>query len=287
MMSLILLNTLLALITLMQNFCSVLLSNLVKKKVQGFSQKDEVLTREYELVREALFTDEDDQSGWFYHLWLLDQTVKAESPLLASSWPANGSDLVLLGDRCLDSCTSSPFNTFQFDSRTFPLILYFNQPVEGVNSSTITVSSEFNTNKDVIWKPISTINSTAAKVWVAQLNFPDVELHSVEACPVEVTLGHSQGIISSSGTNFSHSSSFAFTVRVQPIKTELAEGSGLEKISWRDVNFHIYEPHSPESDVVVPIHRLNIKNKHDSTSSTWQAKIIAEEIEHFRDLLDW
>uniref|UniRef100_A0A6N2LGW2 Geranylgeranyl transferase type-2 subunit alpha n=2 Tax=Salix viminalis TaxID=40686 RepID=A0A6N2LGW2_SALVM len=81
---------------------SVLVSNLMKKKVQAFSQKDEVLIREYELVRDAVFTDEDDQSGWFYHLWLLDQTVKAESPLLTSSWPAHGSDITLSGDRYLD-----------------------------------------------------------------------------------------------------------------------------------------------------------------------------------------
>ncbi|KAJ6382659.1 hypothetical protein OIU77_031151 [Salix suchowensis] len=34
---------------------SVLVSNLMKKKVQAFSQKDEVLIREYELVRDAVF----------------------------------------------------------------------------------------------------------------------------------------------------------------------------------------------------------------------------------------
>ncbi|KAJ6694549.1 hypothetical protein OIU85_005249 [Salix viminalis] len=94
---------------------SVLVSNLMKKKVQAFSQKDEVLIREYELVRDAVFTDEDDQSGWFYHLWLLDQTVKAESPLLTSSWPAHGSDITLSGDRYLD-LGSSPFNTYHFSS---------------------------------------------------------------------------------------------------------------------------------------------------------------------------
>lgn len=265
---------------------SVLVSNLMKKKVQAFSRKDEVLIREYELVREAVFTDEDDQSGWFYHRWLLDRTVKAESPLLASSWPAHGSEITLSGDRYLDLGSSSPFNTYQFDSGSLPLILYFNQAVEGVNASTVTVSSGFNVNKDVIWKPILSNNSKTTQVWVGQLKFPEVELDSLGAYTMEVTLGHSQGIISSSGFHYSHPSHFSFTVHVQPAKTEPVEGLGSEKISWRDENFHIYEPDSLESNSVLPLDHLSIKNEREPTDSSWQAKIIDEEISNFRELLD-
>ncbi|KAJ6745793.1 hypothetical protein OIU74_028456 [Salix koriyanagi] len=264
---------------------SVLVSNLMKKKVQAFLQKDEVLIREYELVRDAVFTDEDDQSGWFYHLWLLDQTVKAESPLLTSSWPAHGSDITLSGDRYLD-LGSSPFNTYHVDSGSLPLILYFNQAVEGVNMSTVTVSSGFNVNKDVIWKPILSNNSKTAHVWVGQLKFPKVELDSLGAYTLEVTLGHSQGIISSCGFHYSHPSHFSFTVHVQPAKKEPVDGFGSEKISWRDENFHIYEPDSLESDLVLPLHHLSIKNEHELSDSSWQEKIIDEEISNFRELLD-
>lgn len=274
-------------ISLMGEFCSVLVSNLMKKKVQAFSRKDEVLIREYELVREAVFTDEDDQSGWFYHLWLLDQTVKAESPLLASSWPAHGSEITLSGDRYLDLGSSSPFNTYQFDSGSLPLILYFNQAVEGVNASTVTVSSGLNVNMDVIWKPILSNNSKTTQVWVGQLKFPDVELDSLGAYTMEVTLGHSQGIISSSGFHYSHPSHFSFTVHVQPTKTEPVEGLGSEKISWRDENFHIYESDSLESNSVLPLDHLSNKNEREPTDSSWQAKIIDEEISNFRELLDW
>ncbi|CAL5354735.1 unnamed protein product [Camellia sinensis] len=61
---------------------SVILSHLLEKRAQGSFSKEKVLTEEYDLVHQALFTDPDDQSGWFYHLWLLEQTVKVENPLL-------------------------------------------------------------------------------------------------------------------------------------------------------------------------------------------------------------
>ncbi|KAF2281648.1 hypothetical protein GH714_043914 [Hevea brasiliensis] len=220
---------------------SVLLSNLMKKNVEGFTEKDEVLTKEYELVREALFTDEDDQSGWFYHLWLLDQTVKAKSPLLA---------------------------------------------VEGVNSSTVNVEYGSNLNQGLVWKPLSTYKSRAAQAWITQLSFPNADLHSLEAYPVEITVGHCQGIISSSGFHYSQSSHFVFTVRVQPVKKELKEGSGVEKISWTDENFYLCEPHFVESNLVAWFHQLCLKNEHEPVANAWQVKIIEEEMKHFCMLSD-
>ncbi|GJV61773.1 hypothetical protein Tco_1467873 [Tanacetum coccineum] len=52
-----------------------------------------ILKEEYEFVRSAVFTNPDDQSGRFYHFWLLDQTVKVDMPTLVSSWPPHGSDI--------------------------------------------------------------------------------------------------------------------------------------------------------------------------------------------------
>ncbi|KAJ0519707.1 putative protein geranylgeranyltransferase type II [Helianthus annuus] len=93
---------------------SVLLSHLLEKKVEGYFPKEMFLKEEYEFVRNAVFTDPDDQSGWFYHLWLLDQTVKVDTPVLVSSWPPHGSEIT---------------------KTTFPIILCFNEPVEGVKIS--------------------------------------------------------------------------------------------------------------------------------------------------------
>lgn len=266
---------------------SFLLSNLMKKKVGEYSDKGEVLTREYEFVREALFTDEEDQSGWFYHLWLLEQTVKLESPVLVSSWPAHGAEVILLRGSCsLDFSSASPFSTHKFDYGTLPLILYFSQAVKGVSSSTIAVSVGSSTRNDVVWKPVSTTNSLLAQVWFAQLSFPEVELQSTETCCVEVTIGESRGIFSSSGSHYSHPSRFTFSVNVKALNAEHGGGSDLEKVSWMIENFHLYKPLNMEPSLVVPFDQLSIKNEHEPTASTWQTEIIAEEIKHFRDLLD-
>ncbi|KAK4851005.1 hypothetical protein QYF36_011731 [Acer negundo] len=256
---------------------SVLLSNLLKKKADGFLLKEKVLPEEYEFVHQALFTDPDDQSGWFYHLWLLDQTVKVDSPLLVSSWPSHGYDLMLLGD----SCPSSPFTSFHSDSGTFPLVLYFNHAVEGVNSSTVSVDCELNPIKDLIWKPLSENNSRTSQVWFTQLNFIDVE---PKAYPVEVSLGHSQGIISSSGLHYNRSR-FAFRVCVQPVEKGPAKRLGGDVMLWSDEKFHIYDAHSQESSPVISLDQLSVQNNHESTASEWRTKAIAKEIDHFRELL--
>lgn len=279
-----LLNTSITKFTSLKDFCSILLSNLLKRKVQGFFPKEKVLNEEYEFVQQALFTDPDDQSGWFYHLWLLDQTVKADAPLLISSWPARDSNLILLGDRCLDDCALSAFNTFRSDSGTIPLILYFNQAVEGVNSHTVSVESVLNTKGELTWKPLSTNNSQTAQVWVTHLNYPEVKLHSSEAYPVEVRVGHSQGIISSSGFHYNHPSRFAFKVFVRSVEKDPAEHGG-EMISWRDENFLLYETSPQESNPLFSLDQLNIKDYHEQTSSVWRAETIANEIALFRELL--
>ncbi|KAL9679155.1 hypothetical protein QQ045_017011 [Rhodiola kirilowii] len=122
------------------NYRSTILSRLLEKKANGFDSQEDVLTEEFELVHQAIFTDPDDQSGWFYHLWLLQQTVKPDSPSLVSSWPAHGSDLTVASDLSLSSSVS-PASVYISKTRNLPLILYFDQPVKGVNSSTVTVDS--------------------------------------------------------------------------------------------------------------------------------------------------
>ena len=66
---------------------SALLSHILKNKSGAISAKEQELNEEYELVRQTLFIDSEDQSGWFYHLWLLGQTIAPNGPTLETSWP--------------------------------------------------------------------------------------------------------------------------------------------------------------------------------------------------------
>ncbi|XP_052183071.1 geranylgeranyl transferase type-2 subunit alpha 1 isoform X2 [Diospyros lotus] len=256
---------------------SVLVSHLLEKRVQGFFPKEKVLMDELNLVHQAIFTDPDDQSGWFYHLWLLDQTVKVEAPLLVSTWPPPGSNLSVSVDGCLDSCASSPMTSFQLNTGSIPLILYFSEAVEGVNESTVSVESVYEANEDLIWMPLSIINSGSARAWVTHLNFPKGKLHSLQANPVKVSIGYSQGIASLSGFHHSHATHFEFTVCVQSPSSKCADVPSLGKISWGLENFHICETHIQES--------TQIKLSDHSTAYKWSEEAIANEIALFRELL--
>ncbi|KAA3476620.1 geranylgeranyl transferase type-2 subunit alpha 1-like [Gossypium australe] len=259
---------------------SVLLSALFEKKAEGFLLKEKVLPEEYEFIHQAIFTDPDDQSGWFYHLWLLDQTVRTDSPLLASSWPGHGSDVLLVGDRCYNGSGFSPFSALHSDSGSFPIVLYFNQPVGGVNSSTVTVECGFNKNEDLLWKPLSASNSQTARVWVAHLKVPSSDLHST----VEVSVGHSKGIMSTRGFEYSHPSMFSFKVHVQPMQRDSSQVSVAETISLREENFKVYGTQWGES-IIDSFDQLIIKNGHETTASNWRFEALAKEIECFRELL--
>ncbi|KAL7262469.1 hypothetical protein ACSBR1_000777 [Camellia fascicularis] len=264
---------------------SVILSHLLEKRAQGSFSKEKVLTEEYDLVHQALFTDPDDQSGWFYHLWLLEQTVKVVNPLLVSTWPPHGSNLNVSVDGFLDICASSPITGFHLNSGIIPLILYFNEAVERVSLSTITVESVYNTNKDLIWSPLSTNNSGSSQAWVTYLTFHEENLHSLQVHPVKVSLGHSQGIVSLSGFHHSHPSHFEFTVFIQPHGSQHAEMKSAEMISWGDENFHTGETHLQEPSQIKIFDQLRNSEVNEPTASKWSAETIVNEIALFRELL--
>ncbi|XP_061345744.1 geranylgeranyl transferase type-2 subunit alpha 1 [Gastrolobium bilobum] len=262
---------------------SILLSNLLKRKAEGYFPKELILEEEFELVHNALFTDPDDQSGWFYHLWLIDQTVKTDAPLIISSWPSHGSNITLQGNKCLHGSGLSVLNCTLSDIETLPIVLYFNQAVEGVNSSTVTVKSEL-INGDLVWKPLSTSNSNTAQVWVTYLNMGNIDLQMSKTYPVEITIDHSKGVVSSNGYQSGHPYQISFKLCKLTASTEPAEGHTGKMTSWEDNNFQKLE-HFQESDFIVSAGELTTEIGHIPATSTWCAEAIVKEITNFRDLL--
>lgn len=270
---------------------SVLLSHLLNRKAQGFVPREKVLSEEYELVHQALFTDPDDQSGWFYHLWLLDQTVNQDTTLLISSWPVRGLELTLSNNRTEDVRPSSPFPAFNLDNfvhkEGVPLILYFNQAVEGVNSSTVTVNSMLEKNENLIWKPLSTNKSGKAHSWMTYLKIPDVRNSALKAHTIEVSLGHSQGIISSRGCHCIYPTCFRFTLNLQFDDSENMETEGsTEMINWKDENFVTSDAFLQDfTPTLLRFNQLTINEGHESTISNWHVETLENEIALFRELL--
>ncbi|XP_010465127.1 PREDICTED: geranylgeranyl transferase type-2 subunit alpha 2-like [Camelina sativa] len=255
---------------------SLLLSSLVAKMADGFMPK-ETIRREFDYVHNAIFTDEGDQSAWFYYLWLLDQTVKLETPLRTSSWPSNGSIIILSGPGCFTG-SSSKFTTFCSESGSFPLILYFDQAVSGVNSSTVTVDSELKGHEDLVWEPVSDNNSQVFScVWVARLEFDSTEPCSRTENKVKVSLGKSPGIVSSRGCNISTPYEFIFTVHIHDTVGVSQEGI----VSWTGGGFDNWDAQSKDLNSLISLNHLNA-----DTGFEWRKKTIKMEIECFRDLPD-
>ncbi|CAH8277842.1 unnamed protein product [Arabidopsis lyrata] len=238
------------------HYRSVLVSSLVAKNADGFMPK-ETIRRELDYVHNAIFTDELGQSGWFYYLWLLDQTLKMETPLRFSSWPSDGSIIT----------------TFCSESGSFPLILYFDQAVSGVSSSTVTIDSELKANEDLVWEPVSDNKNSQVDscVWVAHLKFDSRgPCFSRKENKVKVSLG---GIVSSMGCNLSTPYEFVFTV----LHT-VGESSQQGIVSWTDGFNNWDDAQSKDLNSFIALNA--------DAGFEWRKEAIKIEIDHLRNLPD-
>ncbi|KAJ6807115.1 geranylgeranyl transferase type-2 subunit alpha 1 [Iris pallida] len=263
---------------------SVLLSNLLKQKAEGFDTKESIITEEYDLVRQALFTDPSDQSGWFFHRWLLDQTVTTDDPLLIATWPFHGSDWNLSTDgnlRCWKLIPSScPNIHYSLQMGILPIILYFNQAVRGVNSSTVTVSSMFAKNEDLIWRPLSSTKSGGAQCWMMRLNISDAKTSISEACIFEVTVGSSPDIISLSGSPYNQPLKLVFSLNTKSLHSEQPGcESGEELFHW-NTNQELDGESVPE----IYFDKLNNTNAHVPEIFKWNVDTLNNEILLFKEL---
>lgn len=233
----------------------------------------------------ALFTDPDDQSGWFYHLWLLDQTVKLET-LLVSSWPPHGSNLSLSVDGSFGDCSLSPFTSPQTNARILPLILYFSKAVENICSSTVVIECENIASNELVWRSLSGDGTGSAQAWLTYLNFPEEHAHSEKAYLVKVSLARSQGIISSTGVHHGKDSShIEFSVSVPPHRSEHVDLKTEGKISWSDESFCTHDAQFLESVLVNLFHLERTKIDETEVDYQWNITTINNEISHCRELL--
>lgn len=252
---------------------SMLLSRLLNKKAEGFTEREEILTKEYELVHHALFSEPDDQSGWFYHLWLLQQTTTPNEISLISSWPPHESNVVLTANR--------DTGYYFTNTRKLPIVLYFNQTVQGVNSSSVTVNSMLCKDKDLVWKPLLPTNSEEAACWVTYLQIPDVKSWEAKVYVIDVKIDHSEEILSSrSGSRSINPLNFRFSLSLNCDNLEFAE-SVDELLDWNDCGSPGVESNDLES-----FDQLKLFEDHVSEFSKWQMQTISKEISCFEELFE-
>jgi geranylgeranyl transferase type-2 subunit alpha len=195
-------------------YCSILLSNRLIQQSKGFESKQKIFKEEFDLVTQALFTDPSDQSRWFYHLWLLAQTSSPENPQLIASWPCNDAKLSLFPIRKIDDLnmvlSSSSICCYSLKDRIVPIVLYFDEPVKGLNSSNVKLSSDLVIGKDIQWRPLSVTDSGHSNCWATYLEITNKECSSSQQFSVEVGIPCSDDIVSRSGSHCSYPVHFTY-----------------------------------------------------------------------------
>ncbi|TKW23162.1 hypothetical protein SEVIR_4G275400v4 [Setaria viridis] len=259
---------------------SILLSNLLIQQSKGFESKQKIFSEEFELVTQALFTDPSDQSGWFYHLWLLAQTSSPDNPQLIASWPCDGAKLSSsFVKENVEQNTLSSIWCHSLKEKTVPIVLYFNEPVKGLNQSSVKLKSDLDFGKDVHWRALSVTDSGYSNCWTTYLQITN-ECSSSQQYSVEVSIPSSDGIVSRSGSNYNCPVHFTFTIE---LISDDAQGIDLfdKPVAWNCSES--LESHG--NCKAIPFDPLKITSALVEDSN-WHFERLTEEIDLFRELPD-
>ncbi|KAH7446378.1 hypothetical protein KP509_01G053200 [Ceratopteris richardii] len=249
-------------------------STLLSKQLQNnIIEKDtwlKVLTEEYDLVQQAFFTEPDDQSGWFYLLWLLSQTVFPSRPFVTGFWPPNGhSNLFDPNVPSMANCN---------------ILIFFSLPVCGVNSETVSMSSSsegLNSEFKVSWISI-TDDSQFSKGWRAELTDCNKCLEAGMSLTLNVQVGAKPGITSRHGP--------LLGVHNLTVNIELGSSScsapekHYSRITWPEECKQTSKFEDSPNDIFgcpsLPLQR------HLEPLSEWQEKTLTNQINTCRELLE-
>ncbi|MCO5602557.1 hypothetical protein L7F22_056691 [Adiantum nelumboides] len=234
----------------------------------------EVLTEEYDLVKQAFFTEPEDQSGWFYLTWLVSQTVIPSRPLLAGFWPFDGSSIVL--NRDATSRTS------------YSIILCFTVPVSGVNTETVPVRFSPEAHFPEIGLSWSSVpdNSHSSKVWIADVDESCKCFDVGTSVTLDIGIGARPGIISKDGPLVGVQQ-FSFSLEVRSSSVPAWRGHDVLDacVAWpeeRKQSISCCEQ-SVENVFNGPVSQCE---RHLEPLSDWQAKTLKAQIDTCRELLD-
>ncbi|RLN22327.1 uncharacterized protein C2845_PM07G23130 [Panicum miliaceum] len=260
---------------------SILLSNLLIQQSKGFESKQKIFSEEFELVTQALFTDPSDQSGWFYHLWLLAQTSTPDNPQLIASWPCNGAKLSSsLVKEKVEKSTLSSIWCPSLKERTVPIVLYFNEPVKGLHQSSVRLKSDLEFGKDIRWRALSVTDSGYSNCWATYLQIAN-ECSSSQQYSVDVSIPCSDDIVSRSGSTYNCPVHLTFTIEL--ISDEAQDIDLFDKpVAWN--RSESFQPH--ENRESMPFDLLKITSALVEEDSNWHFERLSEEIDLFRELPD-
>ena len=272
--------------------CSVLLS---KKSIEDVIEKNnwlQLLTEEYDLVKQAFFTEPEDQSGWFYLIWLLGQTLKPSGTFLTGFWPPNGSSVMLnLSPSSKPSHWQykSPLSKVVIDSCHLCIVLCFNKPVSGVDSTSISLTSSPEVHGlgfDVSWTPMRG-SKGCSRVWFTNLEASRGSFVVGALYTIYLDVGSKASISTEDGVIFSLCK-LSFNIEVHTASDNDSNEDSVygPSVVWSDDKpkadlSGCEEVQEALADSFQPDHNID-----SQTPENWQLTTIQTQIDTCRELLD-
>jgi len=180
----------------------------------------------------------------------------------------------------VEKSTLSSIWCHSLKERTVPIVLYFNEPVKGLNQSSVKLKSDLEFGKDIRWRALSVTDSGYSNCWATYLQIAN-ECSSSQQYSVDVSIPCSDDIVSRSGSTYNCPVHLTFAIEL--ISDEAQDIDLFDKpVSWnRSESFQPHENHES-----MPFDLLKITSALVEEDSNWHFERLSEEIDLFRELPD-